>query len=270
MATIEVTSDTNWSSLTINQDDDVWIKNDAKLTVDEKGECHFIRVGDASSDENGYLEFDDVVNITYKEPTIEFKDEEDAGFLLEQGEIGLSSSADFYNHRYILKSESENPDHKWMIRTTDESGMDFSKISFNNISAIEMFHLQDSIHIIHNNSFKDIYFERGYRDIFRSTSISTDVDAPLGGRATWNRFENSDGMEFEAIGTLLRRDGGKATINRLHIIATKEQRDHPILFVSEDIFTYARLVELEPGTATPFTYDIAMEFEEVAGEYEKY
>ncbi len=268
MSEISVETDSLWSELGATINDTVQILEGAELSIDVAAEIEKILLTE------GKLRFEAISGINFKNPLLKFKDSIDAGISMEKGGFGADGSS-VLQGRYICRPEmkiGENsisrPENSWNFEISE--GTDLREdLEFARPQLIEFYFVKPRIYYNVGSKLRKIEFDDGLSKVYRRENLGVNKNSLDGGSSSWVDFDRTKEQKWTVEGSLSRYWGGKRKIQVLHHLGNTIQRENPILFVSDELFSHVIIEGVEEEIEGNY-YNFKLELQEVKTRYEKY
>ena len=268
MSEIIIDEDTKWSELDLTINDTVKVDAGAVLSVDAAAEIEKIFLTE------GTLKFEAVNGINFKNPALKFKDSTEAGITVKRGTLkaGISTSVE---GRYLIRTEMDigrnsitAPDNFWNLEISEDTDLR-EDIELVGREFFEFYFVTPAMYYNARDSLGKIEFDRGLSEISHVEDIEINKNSLDGGSSSWVDFGRTEEQRWTVEGSFSRYWGGKRKIKLLHFIANTLQRENPVLFVSDEIFSYVMIESPEERIEGNY-YDFKLDLQEVKTRYEEY
>jgi len=268
LSDISVETDSLWSELGATINDTVRISNGSELSIDVAAEIEKILLTE------GKLRFEAISGINFKNPLLKFKDSTEAGIWVEKGMFGVDLSNPVEG-RFICRPEMKingssitRPENSWNFEISE--GTDLREdLEFARPQLIEFYFVKPRIYYNVGSSLGKIEFGDGLSKVYRRENLGVNKNSLDGGSSSWVDFDRTKEQKWTVEGSLSRYWGGKRKIQVLHHLGNTIQRENPVLFVSDELFSHVIIEGVEEDIEGNY-YDFKLELQEVKTRYEKY
>ncbi len=254
-------TDSLWSDLGATINDTVQILNGAVISIDAAAEIEKILLTE------GKLRFEAISGIDFKNPALKFKDSIEAGIWVEKGMFGVDLSNPVEG-RYICRPEMKisgnsitRPENSWTFGISEGTELR-EDLEFVRPQFLEFYFVKPRIYYNLGNDLGKIEFEDGLSRVYRRENLGLNQNSLDGGSSSWVDFDRSKEQKWTVEGSLSRYWRGKRKIQVLHHLANTIQRENPVLFVSDELFSYVMIEGVEEEIEGNY-YDFKLELQEV-------
>lgn len=264
MTELTVEADTKWSVLDAGINDSVEVLSGAVLTIDEKAEIEKILLT------NGTIEFGQIPAVDLKDPALKFKDSTEAGITVQRGSVraGFSGSVE---GRHVVRPEMDLggggigvPENRFDFEIAE--GTDLREdIEFSGRESLEFYFVEPVLYC----SGGRVDLGDGLSKVKRAEDLGLNKNSLDGGSSSWVDFDRTKEQRWTVEGSFSRYWGGKRKIQMLHHIANTLQREDPLFFVCDEVFSYVMIEGIEEEIEANYI-DFEMELQEVKTRYEEH